>query len=138
MYRADYPRVTHPSAAKLVEVQALPLTPLDLHVLGTPPAFILSQDQTLKFISFLASFNATMLYLFTGFAFRFYYINETSSLISPNQVFESGTLMPVQGPFFFVVILFSRGRCYIFPVASTSEASVSIRPYSCLVNTFLK
>ena len=22
--------------------------PLDLHVLGTPPAFILSQDQTLK------------------------------------------------------------------------------------------
>ena len=32
-----------------------PLTPkgsLDLHVLGTPPAFILSQDQTLMFISF--------------------------------------------------------------------------------------
>ena len=24
--------------------------PLDLHVLGTPPAFILSQDQTLKLI----------------------------------------------------------------------------------------
>lgn len=23
-------------------------SPLDLHVLGTPPAFILSQDQTLK------------------------------------------------------------------------------------------
>ena len=27
--------------------------PFDLHVLGTPPAFILSQDQTLMFISFL-------------------------------------------------------------------------------------
>ena len=25
------------------------LLPLDLHVLGTPPAFILSQDQTLHF-----------------------------------------------------------------------------------------
>ena len=24
-------------------------TPFDLHVLGTPPAFVLSQDQTLKF-----------------------------------------------------------------------------------------
>ena len=34
----------------------LPLTwvapgPLDLHVLGTPPAFVLSQDQTLQFLS---------------------------------------------------------------------------------------
>ena len=26
-------------------------SPLDLHVLGTPPAFVLSQDQTLKFDS---------------------------------------------------------------------------------------
>ena len=25
------------------------LTPFDLHVLGTPPAFVLSQDQTLMF-----------------------------------------------------------------------------------------
>jgi hypothetical protein len=32
--------------------------PFDLHVLGTPPAFVLSQDQTLKFklISILNSF----------------------------------------------------------------------------------
>ena len=29
-------------------------TPLDLHVLGTPPAFILSQDQTLHRIDFLS------------------------------------------------------------------------------------
>ena len=36
-------RVTQPSAAR-VPRRALPL---DLHVLGTPPAFILSQDQTL-------------------------------------------------------------------------------------------
>ncbi len=37
-------RVTQPSAAR-VPRRALPL---DLHVLGTPPAFILSQDQTLQ------------------------------------------------------------------------------------------
>jgi hypothetical protein len=38
-----FPRVTQPSAAR-VPRRALPL---DLHVLSTPPAFILSQDQTL-------------------------------------------------------------------------------------------
>ena len=27
-------------------------SPLDLHVLGTPPAFVLSQDQTLRLILF--------------------------------------------------------------------------------------
>ena len=47
---AGYPRVTHPSATR----QSIPLSEdlvisvsFDLHVLGTPPAFILSQDQTL-------------------------------------------------------------------------------------------
>ena len=39
-----YLRVTHPSAA-----EGLPL-PRDLHVLSMPPAFALSQDQTLRFI----------------------------------------------------------------------------------------
>ena len=58
-----FPRVTQPSAArqqfhcsletklplKSPECQGNgeALLPLDLHVLGTPPAFILSQDQTL-------------------------------------------------------------------------------------------
>ena len=48
------PRVTHPSATKRggsASAQAPPLrrsAPFDLHVLGTPPAFVLSQDQTLE------------------------------------------------------------------------------------------
>ena len=37
--------VTRTSSSKLVSVQRN--TPFDLHVLGTPPAFVLSQDQTL-------------------------------------------------------------------------------------------
>ena len=37
-----FPRVTLPSAADILRC------PLDLHVLGLPPAFALSQDQTLK------------------------------------------------------------------------------------------
>ena len=45
---ADYSRVTHPCAA-LLRAEA-PFT-LDLHVLGLPPAFVLSQDQTLQFDS---------------------------------------------------------------------------------------
>ena len=46
LYEAGYPRVTHPSATNS-EKQALH-RPFDLHVLSTPPAFILSQDQTLN------------------------------------------------------------------------------------------
>ena len=50
LYEAGYPRVTHPSAAQSnrssSEESDLSVS-LDLHVLGTPPAFILSQDQTL-------------------------------------------------------------------------------------------
>ena len=44
--RVGCPRVTHPFAARLV---GCPTASLDLHVLGAPPAFILSQDQTLRF-----------------------------------------------------------------------------------------
>src|SRR5262249_379784 len=40
--KGAFPRVTLPSAAAVL------LRPLDLHVLGLPPAFALSQDQTLK------------------------------------------------------------------------------------------
>ncbi len=32
------------------------LLPLDLHVLGTPPTFVLSQDQTLRCIYFFCLF----------------------------------------------------------------------------------
>src|SRR2546427_2227634 len=42
--RTSCSRVTHPSATEL----ELPPVPFDLHVLGTPPAFVLSQDQTLQ------------------------------------------------------------------------------------------
>ena len=47
MYRAGCSRVTHPFATKVL------LLPFDLHVLGMPPAFVLSQNQTLKFIFLL-------------------------------------------------------------------------------------
>ena len=39
--KGRFSRVTHPSATKFLK------TSFDLHVLGIPPAFILSQDQTL-------------------------------------------------------------------------------------------
>ena len=51
--RASYLRVTHPFATKHRSAS------FDLHVLGTPPAFILSQDQTLQkciFVLFVSSF----------------------------------------------------------------------------------
>ena len=45
-YQAGYLRVTHPFATHHPEKQAPP-SAFYLHVLGTPPAFVLSQDQTL-------------------------------------------------------------------------------------------
>ena len=45
LFGTDCSRVTHPSAART----SRRMSPLDLHVLGTPPAFVLSQDQTLMF-----------------------------------------------------------------------------------------
>ena len=44
--RADHPCLTHPFAT--LPGDCSPFTS-DLHVLGTPPAFVLSQDQTLQF-----------------------------------------------------------------------------------------
>ena len=44
--RTDYLRVTHPCATLLAPEGAFAF---DLHVLSIPPAFVLSQDQTLQF-----------------------------------------------------------------------------------------
>ena len=56
MYGAGRSRITHPFAT-LTQEQA-PGIPFDLHVLSTPPAFVLSQNQTLKF-NFLKPFAFT-------------------------------------------------------------------------------
>jgi hypothetical protein len=65
-FEAGHPRVTHPFATDRLIAStclwrfsrflmvltssklSLGTSPFDLHVLGTPPAFILSQDQTLR------------------------------------------------------------------------------------------
>ena len=44
-----FPRITHPSATRHQRVLLHVMLPFDLHVLGMPPAFNLSQDQTLQF-----------------------------------------------------------------------------------------
>ena len=55
-------QVTHALLTRppLEQIPSIPknfryLSPLDLHVLGTPPAFVLSQDQTLTFNPFIFS-----------------------------------------------------------------------------------
>ena len=69
--RTGYLRVTHPFA------MAYRNKPFDLHVLGTPPALILSQDQTLQKIYLFLVFYLLLiqtLYLncvFFSFVFRF-------------------------------------------------------------------
>ena len=42
-------QITHVLRTRAPLYSSLRTFPLDLHVLGTPPAFVLSQDQTLQF-----------------------------------------------------------------------------------------
>lgn len=57
-------RIPHPSAARHHLVLLLSMLPLDLHVLGVPPAFNLSQDQTLHFFETLR-INSLRCYAYT-------------------------------------------------------------------------
>ena len=41
-------QITHVLLTRLPRYRGLPPFAFDLHVLGTPPAFVLSQDQTLQ------------------------------------------------------------------------------------------
>ena len=66
--RTGYLRVTHPFA------MAYRNKPFDLHVLGTPPALILSQDQTLQkiyFFRFLPFAHSNSLFELRVFFIRF-------------------------------------------------------------------
>ena len=53
-------------------MQALPCSPLDLHVLGTPPAFVLSQDQTLIFDLFAQALALRLFLVRIGIDFAFF------------------------------------------------------------------
>ena len=136
MYRAGYPRVTHPSAALLRRES------LDLHVLGTPPAFILSQDQTLK-IKF----------------FEFYIANEcfanAQNSIAQNKISLLSPLrcyLKISGMVCMAFELFVRTKyicCSVFKVhlklsfcflfsCPLSRTSIIISAFTFYVNTFLK
>ena len=58
------------------------LSPFDLHVLGTPPAFILSQDQTLMLMFFPLQINLAFLLLtfFTVLGLYSAYLSASRSL----------------------------------------------------------
>ena len=80
--------VTRKSSSKLVSNQRN--TPFDLHVLGTPPAFILSQDQTLEQIVF-KPFPVSILFVELVWLFYFFeYVHESviDSRISFSKKFE--------------------------------------------------
>ncbi len=46
------------SKAKFRPKASFKIAPFDLHVLGAPPAFVLSQDQTLEIMVYQANFSA--------------------------------------------------------------------------------
>ena len=129
MYRAGYPRVTHPSAALLRRES------LDLHVLGTPPAFILSQDQTLK-IKFRILYRQ-----------RFLLIPCSNKMLYPLRCY-----LKISGMVCMAFELFVRTKyicCSVFKVhlklsfcflfsCPLSRTSIILSAFTFYVNTFLK
>ena len=90
-------RVTHPSAAR--QQALLLLLPPDLHVLGLPLAFILSQDQTLRCINSLL-YQGVSVFLetvFFPFMFLFSRLSKpVKRLVLPVQFFQcSSASFPV-------------------------------------------
>ena len=76
--KAGCSRVTHPFAGDAL------LRPLDLHVLSTPPAFVLSQDQTLRkcLIARPASWPAHLVHQATGMGGRGASLKLTEQIIT--------------------------------------------------------
>ena len=85
--KVDHPCLTHPFAT--LPGDCSPFT-LDLHVLGTPPAFVLSQDQTLQ-IHFVPVFHDQG--PFIGRCCSYLVVNDprTSSLRFHRRFLASGT-----------------------------------------------
>ena len=73
-------RVTHPSATRHQFVLLQTMLPFDLHVLSMPPAFNLSQDQTLQFNTFASLKPAAYLFSLKFFKaptqFVFHFLNQ--------------------------------------------------------------
>ena len=112
-----YPHVTHPSATKYMQDSLYAstsiisaYTPFDLHVLGTPPAFILSQDRTLELIFWVRTLTVELALLLllpflTVSCFCSLTLNLTWFVVS----FKAALLFNFQGPCI---------ACFKSPVAS--------------------
>ena len=119
LYEAGYPRVTHPSATQSnisSSEESKISASFDLHVLGTPPAFILSQDQTLM-LKFSPGQKSLL-----AISFPFTVINRFCSL--------NNSLKNFQG--FFSTVQLSRFAVHL------SDATLTFyHVRSCLSTTFL-
>ena len=105
-------------------MQALPCSPLDLHVLGTPPAFVLSQDQTLIFDLYSLKLSLCVYFLS---------VLESTSLFSTFSCFRRSTFSL---PCLFSYVSFSR---FVGSQLVSLADSLFIVPQSLLrVNTFSK
>ena len=105
-------------------MQALPCSPLDLHVLGTPPAFVLSQDQTLIFDLYSLKLSLCVYFLS---------VLESTSLFSTFSRFRRSTFSL---PCLFSYVSFS--RFVGSQLVSLADSLVIISHLLPPVNTFLK
>ena len=139
---ADCSRVTHPSATRQSKTStevSVSGTPFDLHVLGTPLAFILSQDQTLsyisqkmiqfkfasfslRFFSFLDLLDFVRSSLKTLRIFKVHYVIQFSRFILlslGDSLLILPHLLPFVNPFFklfLIFFIFFENRCFLYTI----------------------
>ena len=135
MLSLSYGQVTHALLARpplsfneFIPKESFIKFSFDLHVLGTPPAFVLSQDQTLEYNLFLCSSEHLMLISFADFssAFpNFLFVKNSSNCFT-----LSGSYKNSHCSFFNVQNIFS--------CRPSRNNSFIIAHFVELVNTFFK
>ena len=129
LLKAGCSRVTHPSATNLKKQASS--RPFDLHVLGVPPAFVLSQDQTLYEVCISKSLDFK--YLFNPDSLRLLAI--TSFLFKTQLRFYSD--WNLQGFCINSIVQFSRYH-FLSPELSFSATLLLYHIQISLSSTFLK
>ena len=128
----DNPRGTHPSATPSVLRQRT----FDLHVLGTPPAFILSQDQTRHPMFFYINLSTETYVLVRWLAYCCYPMKVTSKSLTGCILYFNCLLTTLQ--LFRYLIVLSHLAPLSFPFGASGIISLLAQPVNRFFRQFSK
>ena len=102
-------------------------TPFDLHVLGMPPAFVLSQDQTLHEMFFM-NVQCLLIHSIASYLLALFFLSEKTELMFCPHEFRDA----------YKSFGFVRFNCLIFKEPPSRDSYIRISSFFFLVNTFFQ